>query len=186
MTEPTTRPAFRVTPPPASERSPRQSVRATINGRTVEGEVESRLLLVDFLRHRLGLTGTHVGCEQGSCGACTVLIDGSAVRSCLVLAVQANGRDLRTVEDLADPDGPLAPLQQAFTDEHGLQCGFCTPGFLCSLTALADAAEAEGRPVGEEELADHLDGNYCRCTGYVNIRRAARAAFGLPVERGVK
>jgi aerobic-type carbon monoxide dehydrogenase small subunit (CoxS/CutS family) len=112
-----------------------------INGETFEREVEPRLLLSDFIRHEAGLTGTHVGCEHGVCGACTVQLDGEPVRSCLMLAVQAEGHSLRTVEDLADPDGTLHPLQQAFHESHGLQCGFCTTGFLMSIVALL----AEGR-----------------------------------------
>ena len=167
---------LRATNPPLTEPSAWHSISLTINGAPVEAEVESRLLLTDFIRHRMRLTGTHVGCEQGSCGACTVLLDGSPIRSCLTLAVQANGRELRTVEHLAAPDQPLTELQQAFHDQHGLQCGFCTPGFLMSLTPLAEGDDA---PTAAE-VDETLGGNYCRCTGYVNIRRAAHQAFGLP------
>ncbi|MDG2114754.1 MAG: (2Fe-2S)-binding protein [Actinomycetota bacterium] len=159
--------------PPLSEPSAWCDITVTVNGEPVSAQVESRLLLTDFLRHRLRLTGTHVGCEQGSCGACTVLLDGAAVRSCLMLAVQANGRSLRTVEGLTQPDEPLTALQQAFHEQHGMQCGFCTPGFLMSLTGLA---EHEATP-SPDEVDEHLAGNYCRCTGYVNIRNAARQAF---------
>lgn len=166
--------------PPLAEPSSWHDISLTVNGETVMAQVESRLLLTDFLRHRLGLTGTHVGCEQGSCGACTVLLDGAAVRSCLTLAVQANGREVRTVEGLAPADEPLTPIQAAFHEQHGLQCGFCTPGFLMSLTGLA---EQDG-PVDTDELDEHLSGNYCRCTGYVNIRKAARQAFDLPEPDG--
>ncbi len=166
-------------PPPVSEPTARHQIRVTINGSDVAAEVESRLLLADFLRHRVGLTGTHLGCEQGSCGACTVLVDGAAVRSCLMLAPQVDGREIRTVESLAEPDGPLSVIQEAFTNQHGLQCGFCTPGFLCSLTAFAEEAEEDGRDISESDLDAQLDSSFCRCTGYVNIRRAAREAFGF-------
>ena len=161
--------------PPLSEPSPRHEIAVTINGTEVRAEVESRLLLTDFLRHRLRLTGTHVGCEHGACGACTILTDGAAVRSCLMLAVQADGRELQTVEGLAEADAALTPLQAAFHEQHGMQCGFCTPGFLMSLAGLA----AQGGTDDPAELDDHLCGNICRCTGYVNIRRAARQAMGI-------
>ncbi|MGI9616960.1 MAG: (2Fe-2S)-binding protein [Acidimicrobiales bacterium] len=169
---------LRASQPPASEPTARHQIRVTVNGNVVDGEVESRLLLSDFLRHRVGLTGTHVGCEQGSCGACTVLVDGAAVRSCLMLAAQADGREIATVEGLAQRDGELNELQQAFHDQHGLQCGFCTPGFLMSLSALA--SDDGSTPSSEAELDECLSGNFCRCTGYVNIRRAARQALGMP------
>jgi aerobic-type carbon monoxide dehydrogenase small subunit (CoxS/CutS family) len=143
-----------------------------INGETFEREVEPRLLLSDFIRHEAGLTGTHVGCEHGVCGACTVQLDGEPVRSCLMLAVQAEGHSLRTVEDLADPDGTLHPLQQAFHESHGLQCGFCTPGFLMSIEPLL----AEGRDYDEREIRQALAGNLCRCTGYQNIVKATALA----------
>lgn len=159
--------------PPLMEPSAWHTIEVTINGEQVRGQVESRLLLVDFLRHRLGLTGTHVGCEQGSCGACTILIDGSAARSCLSFAVQADGTDIRTVESLAPGRAPLNTLQQAFRTEHGLQCGFCTPGFLMSLTAL----EESGSAVDEASIEEYLDGNLCRCTGYVAIKKAAYQAL---------
>ncbi|MEU1196292.1 (2Fe-2S)-binding protein [Streptomyces sp. NPDC005813] len=159
--------------PPLSEPSGWHEVRLTVNGAPVIAEVESRLLLSDFLRDRLGLTGTHVGCEHGVCGACTVLMDGSPVRSCLTLAVQCEGRALRTVEGLAPDDAPLTPVQRAFHECHGMQCGFCTPGFVMTTTALTESAE---RPAGPE-VADALSGHLCRCTGYRNIRRAVCQAL---------
>ena len=170
-----TAPVRRVPPPPAAESTARHEISVDINGETIEAEVESRLLLTDFLRDRVRLTGTHIGCEQGSCGACTVLLDGLPVRSCLILAPQVDGRSVRTVEGLAAPDGELTPMQQAFCDHHGLQCGFCTPGFLMTLTSLAERET----PVTLNELDGHLDSSFCRCTGYVNIRAAARHALGL-------
>jgi carbon-monoxide dehydrogenase small subunit len=147
----------------------KRKVSVTVNGQTYEREVEPRLLLADFIRHELGLTGTHVGCEHGVCGACTILVDGRTARSCLMFAVQANGRNLETVEGLAAPDGALSPLQEAFRRHHGLQCGFCTPGMLMTLTELfRDCPNAT-----EEEIRDTLSGNLCRCTGYVGIVDAA-------------
>jgi aerobic-type carbon monoxide dehydrogenase small subunit (CoxS/CutS family) len=142
-----------------------------INGQAYEGDIEPRTLLSDFIRHTAGLTGTKVGCEQGVCGACTVLLDDAAVRSCLMLAVQANGRALRTVEGLSD-DGDLHPLQRAFHETHALQCGFCTPGFLMSMEAfLREHPEADGG-----ELREALAGNLCRCTGYLGIIEAVERA----------
>lgn len=132
-----------------------------INGRRAEGSAEPRRLLSDFLRHDLKLTGTHVGCEQGACGACTVLLDGEPVRSCLMLAVQCDGAKILTIEGLAGADG-LHPLQQAFIDKHGLQCGFCTPGMLMAAKALLD----RNATPSEAEVRDWLSGNLCRCTGY--------------------
>jgi aerobic carbon-monoxide dehydrogenase small subunit len=143
-----------------------------INGRTYERDIEPRLLLSDFIRHEAGLTGTHVGCEHGVCGACTVQMDGEPMRSCLTLAVQAEGHTLTTVESLAQDDGTLHPLQQAFHETHGLQCGFCTPGFLMSLEPLL----AEARDFDEREIREALAGNLCRCTGYQNIVAAVRLA----------
>lgn len=172
MTEQTSRPRT-AGPPPLVEPSAWHEIELEVNGEQVRGQVESRLLLVDFLRHRLALTGTHVGCEQGSCGACTILIDGQAARSCLTFAVQADGARIRTVESLAPHGAPLNRLQQAFHEEHGLQCGFCTPGFLMSLTSL----EELGEQVDEESIEEQLDGNLCRCTGYVNIKKAAHKAL---------
>ena len=142
-----------------------------INGQSYEGDVEPRTLLSDFIRHTAGLTGTKVGCEQGVCGACTVQLDGEAVRSCLMLAVQANGRVLRTIEGLADGDDPH-PLQRAFHEAHALQCGFCTPGFLMSMEAFI----REHPDAGEEELREALAGNLCRCTGYLGIVEAVAHA----------
>jgi aerobic carbon-monoxide dehydrogenase small subunit len=140
-------------------------VKVTVNGRTYEREVEARLLLSDFLRHDLGLTGTHVGCEHGVCGACTILLDGDPVRSCLILAVQADGRELMTVEGLAPAPGELHPLQQAFWEAHGLQCGFCTPGFLMTLVPFLE----ENPSPTEHEIRQAISGNLCRCTGYQHI-----------------
>jgi carbon-monoxide dehydrogenase small subunit len=145
-----------------------RKVTVTVNGRRHEATVEGRLLLADFLRHTLDLTGTHVGCEHGVCGACTVLVDGRSVRSCLMFAVQADGREITTIEGLAAADGTLSPLQQAFMTHHGLQCGFCTPGMLMTLTEhLRDNPDPD-----EEELRELLTGNLCRCTGYQAIVEA--------------
>ena len=147
------------------------SIRLTVNGQAREGRCETRKLLVDFLREDLELTGTHVGCEHGLCGACTVLLNGEAARSCLMLAVQANGADLLTIEGLMR-DGRLHPLQEAFHEHHGLQCGFCTPGML--LTAL-DLLQTNPRPT-EAEIRQGLSAVLCRCTGYQGIVRAVEAA----------
>jgi len=146
-------------------------IRLIINGETRSGQVEPRKLLVDFLREDLGLTGTHVGCEHGICGACTILVNGEAARSCLMLAVQADGAELRTVEGLAGKDG-LHPLQNAFREHHGLQCGFCTPGML--MTAY-DLLQANPNPT-EEEIRAGLSAVLCRCTGYHGIVRAVQVA----------
>jgi aerobic-type carbon monoxide dehydrogenase small subunit (CoxS/CutS family) len=144
-----------------------------INGTVYEAEVEPRLLLSDFIRHRAGLTGTHVGCEHGVCGACTVQLDGEPVRSCLMFALQAEGHSLRTVEALTEGmDGALHPLQQAFHECHGLQCGFCTPGFLMSIEPLLpEAADWD-----DHQIREALAGNLCRCTGYQNIVSSVRLA----------
>jgi aerobic-type carbon monoxide dehydrogenase small subunit (CoxS/CutS family) len=149
-------------------------IAVTINGRSFAADVEARLLLSDFIRHEAGLTGTHVGCEHGVCGACTVQVDGAPVRSCLMLAVQANGRAVRTVEGMTDhlPEGELHPLQQAFHEEHALQCGFCTPGFLMSIEPLLPQIGA----MTDGEIREALAGNLCRCTGYQNIVEAVRVA----------
>ena len=141
------------------------SVRFRVNGREVEVEVEPRLTLADCLRHHLRLTGTHVGCEHGVCGACTILLEGDPVRSCLMFAVQANGRAIATVEGLASPSGELHPVQQAMHDHHGLQCGYCTPGILMTMTAYLK----ENLSPSEHEVREALSGNLCRCTGYQNI-----------------
>src|SRR5437764_14687107 len=143
----------------------KQRVQLTVNGQVYAREVEPRLLLSDFIRHELGLTGTHVGCEHGVCGACTILVDGTPMRSCLMLAVQASGRELSTVEGLASGPERLHPLQEAFRAKHALQCGFCTPGILMTMMAfLKDNASPT-----ELEVRDALSGNLCRCTGYQNI-----------------
>ena len=142
-----------------------------VNGRPVETGVEPRLTLAGLLRRHLRLTGTHLGCEHGVCGACTVIVDGAAVRSCLMFAVQAHGKKIRTVEGLADGD-ELHPLQRAFITHHGLQCGFCTPGFLM----LAANTLEQNPDIGDDELLDILSSNLCRCTGYQNIIKAVRAA----------
>jgi carbon-monoxide dehydrogenase small subunit len=148
------------------------SVTMTVNGEQRQASVEPRLTLADFLRERCRLTGTHLGCEHGVCGACTVLVDGAAVRSCLVFAVQADGSEVTTVEGVASPDGELSPVQAAFRDCHGLQCGFCTPGFVMTLTAfLRDNADPT-----DLEIREALSGNLCRCTGYQGILKAARQA----------
>jgi 2-furoyl-CoA dehydrogenase 2Fe-2S iron sulfur subunit len=150
-------------------------VSITLNGRKMSAETESRTLLSDFLRHSLGATGTHVGCEHGVCGCCTVQIDGTAVRSCLTLAMQAEGREVKTVESLADSDGKLNKLQQAFQNHHALQCGFCTPGILMSFT---DYLSRNPTPT-EDELRDVLSGHICRCTGYAGIMAALKEAAGI-------
>ena len=151
------------------------SVKFDVNGKQVEVTVEPRLTLADCLRHHLGLTGTHVGCEHGVCGACTVHLDGATARSCLLLAVQADGAELTTVEGLAPGPDRLHPVQEAFRLEHGLQCGFCTPGFLMTVTAfLRDTPSPT-----DEEIRRELSGHLCRCTGYQNIVRAVRRASAL-------
>jgi carbon-monoxide dehydrogenase small subunit len=151
----------------------RRVVSIEINGRPYEGTVEPRLLLSDFIRHEAHLTGTNVGCEHGVCGACTVQLDGEPIRSCLMLAVQANGRSLRTVEGMAGPDGPLHPVQQAFHETHALQCGFCTPGLLMTVEAFLAAGPAR---LDDRSIREALAGNLCRCTGYQNIVEAVRLA----------
>ena len=143
-----------------------------VNGVRYRRRVESRLLLSDFLRHDLGLAGTHVGCEHGVCGACTILLDGQPVRSCLMFAVQAEGQEISTVEGVAGIDGEYHPLQQAMHDHHGLQCGYCTPGILMTMTAFLD----ENQSPSEEEVREALSGNLCRCTGYQNIVDAVMTA----------
>lgn len=148
------------------------SIKFTINGQPHEGEVEARTLLVDYIRHELGFTGTHVGCEHGVCGACTILVDGKAVRSCLMFAVQANGREIKTVESLAPSPVALHPLQEAFREAHGLQCGFCTPGFLMTLVPYLE----ENPNPSDEEIREAISGNICRCTGYQHIVEAVKLA----------
>jgi len=151
-----------------------------INGRVCEGEVEPRTLMSDFIRHQAGLTGTHVGCEHGVCGACTVQLDSEPIRACLMLAVQGNGRALRTVEGLAGPDGALTALQRAFTEHHALQCGFCTSGFLMTADALLrrQASDPNPAPLTEAEVRRELAGNLCRCTGYEGIVSALLDVLG--------
>jgi 2-furoyl-CoA dehydrogenase 2Fe-2S iron sulfur subunit len=156
-------------------RDQRTRIRLTLNGRPVSAEAEPRMLLSDFLRQALGATGTHVGCEHGVCGCCTVMIDGTAVRSCLTLAMQAEGREVRTVESLAAADGKLNKLQQAFQNHHALQCGFCTPGILMSFTDYLARTE---KPT-EEELREVLSGHICRCTGYAGIMAALKEAADI-------
>jgi aerobic carbon-monoxide dehydrogenase small subunit len=157
----------------------KQTVRLRVNGKDYEGACEPRKLLVDFVREDLRLTGTHVGCEHGVCGACTILMDGLTVRSCLLFAVQADGTELMTVEGLAQGD-ELHPIQQAFWDQHGLQCGFCTPGMLMTVYEFLNQAD---KPT-EDEIREALAGNLCRCTGYVNIVKAVQQAAGTLVETG--
>jgi carbon-monoxide dehydrogenase small subunit len=156
-----------------------RTVRLTVNGVPRETTVPVRRLLSDALRHDLGLTGTHVGCEHGVCGACTVLLDGEPVRSCLLLAVQADGHAVTTVEGLARGDGRggavLHPVQEAFRECHALQCGFCTPGFLVTIAAGLEARDRTAE-ITDAEVEELVGGNLCRCTGYVNIRRAVRTA----------
>jgi carbon-monoxide dehydrogenase small subunit len=150
----------------------KHKVRVTINGVQREDEVEPRLLLVHYLRDVAGLTGTHVGCDTSQCGACTIHMDGRAVKSCTLFAVQANGHEIKTIEGMAAQDGTLHPLQEAFWNEHGLQCGYCTPGFIM---AAAYLLEQNPNPT-EDEIRKGLEGNLCRCTGYVNIIKAVQAA----------
>ncbi|MDQ6636542.1 MAG: (2Fe-2S)-binding protein [Candidatus Dormibacteraeota bacterium] len=161
-------------------RSELQRVTLTVNGAAHELEVEPRWLLSDVLRHQLGLTGTHVGCEHGVCGCCTILAGGRPARSCLMFALQAEGLEIQTVEGLASADGTLHPLQEAFRRHHGLQCGFCTPGFL--MAALPFYRTAEG--MSDQELREALAGQLCRCTGYAGILQAVRTASSIERERG--
>ena len=154
-------------------------ISVTVNGESRAAEVEPRLLLVHFIRETLNLTGTHIGCDTTHCGACTVLLDGRPVKSCTIFAVQAHGRDVKTVESLAG-GGALHPIQEAFTEEHGLQCGFCTPGMM-----LTGVAFLEGNPdPTETEIRQAISGNLCRCTGYVNIIKAYQSAAAKLRERG--
>jgi carbon-monoxide dehydrogenase small subunit len=149
-----------------------QPIRLTVNGRVHEASVEPRMLLADFLRQELFLGGVHVGCEHGVCGVCTILMDGKAVRSCLTLAVQADGREIITIEGISK-DAELHPIQQAFIEEHGLQCGFCTPGFVM---AIYELLRDNPKPT-QEQVVDVIDGQLCRCTGYESIRRAVTSAI---------
>jgi carbon-monoxide dehydrogenase small subunit len=152
-------------------------VSMTVNGKPVSAKIEGRTLLVDLLREDLRLTGTHVGCDTSQCGACIVHVDGEAVKSCTALAADLQGADVRTIEDMANPDGTLSVIQQAFQDHHGLQCGFCTPGMVMSAAALLKHTPTPT----EAEVRDHLEGNICRCTGYHNIVKAILAASGQDV-----
>ena len=154
-------------------------VNVTVNGQMYTREVEPRLLLSDFLRHELGLTGTHVGCEHGVCGACTILFDGQPLRSCLLFAVQANGHEVGTVEGLATSRDALHPIQQGFWEAHGLQCGFCTPGILMTLVPFLQ----ENPNPSEQEIREAISGNLCRCTGYQHIVEAVQVAAGLMAQR---
>ncbi|WP_407686916.1 (2Fe-2S)-binding protein [Mycobacterium sp. HUMS_1102779] len=149
-----------------------EPIRLCVNGTPISASVEARMTLADFLRERCGLTGTHLGCEHGACGACTVLLDGAAVRSCLMFAVQADDSEVTTVEGIASPDGALSPVQSALRECHGLQCGFCTPGFVMSLTALL----RDNPEPTDAEIREGLSGNFCRCTGYQGIVAAAHRA----------
>ena len=153
----------------------------TVNGRPVEATVETRVHLADFLRHELLLTGTHVGCEHGVCGACTVLVDGASTRACLMLAVQADGRRVETIESVAAADGAAHPIQAALSRHHGLQCGYCTPGVVMTLVELD--RERAGRALTETEIRAALSGNLCRCTGYQGMVDAALELFGASADQ---
>ncbi len=152
-------------------------VSMNVNGKPVSGEVEGRTLLSGFLREGLGLTGTHIGCDTSQCGACVVHVDGRAVKACTIFALEAEGAEVTTIEGMANADGSLGTIQQAFQDYHGLQCGFCTPGMVMSAAALLQ----ENSKPSEAEVRDYLDGNICRCTGYHNIVKAIMAASGQSV-----
>jgi len=152
-------------------------VSMTVNGKAVSAPVEGRTLLSQFLREGLGMTGTHVGCDTSQCGACVVHVDGKAIKSCTMLAMEAEGAEVKTIEGMANADGSLSVLQQAFQDHHGLQCGFCTPGMVMSAAALL----AENPQPSEGEIRAYLEGNLCRCTGYHNIVKAIMAASGQDV-----
>ncbi len=153
------------------------TVSMNVNGKPVSGEVEGRTLLSGFLREGLGLTGTHIGCDTSQCGACVVHVDGKAVKACTMFALEAEGAEVTTIEGMANTDGSLGTIQQAFQDYHGLQCGFCTPGMVMSAAALLQ----ENPKPSEAEVRDYLDGNICRCTGYHNIVKAIMAASGQSV-----
>ena len=146
----------------------------TVNGKPVSAEAQGNTLLVEYLREGLGLTGTHVGCDTSQCGACVVHVDGEAVKACSIFALEAEGAEITTIEGMAAPDGTLSPIQQAFQDYHGLQCGFCTPGMVMSAAALLK----DNPKPSEQEVRDYLEGNLCRCTGYHNVVRAIMAASG--------
>ena len=148
------------------------TVTMTVNGQSATGEVEGRTLLSDFIRNQLNLTGTHIGCDTSQCGACVVHVNNKAVKSCTMFALEANGADVATIEGMANPDGSLGIIQQAFQDNHGLQCGFCTPGMVMSTAALL----SDNSNPSEMEIREYLEGNICRCTGYHNIVKAIQAA----------
>jgi carbon-monoxide dehydrogenase small subunit len=156
----------------ASQAPARVNVSVTVNGEVREAVVEPRLLLVHLIREQFGLTGTHVGCDTTSCGACTVMLDARPIKSCTMFAVQADGREIGTIEGLAPADGPLHPLQEAFWDEHGLQCGYCTPGMIMAALPLLD----RDTPPSDAEIRTQISGNLCRCTGYANIVKAIALA----------
>jgi aerobic-type carbon monoxide dehydrogenase small subunit (CoxS/CutS family) len=162
---------------PEGSGDPKIDVAVTVNGEKIERRVSVRMLLSDFLRHELGLTGTHVGCEHGVCGCCTVHIDGRSARSCLTLAAQVDGSSIRTIESVAAPDGTLHPIQQAFRECHALQCGYCTPGMVMNILACFD--EPVPLDLSDDGIRTMLSGNLCRCTGYVNIIAAVRRAAEL-------
>ena len=155
------------------------AISVVVNGEERRRRVEARRTLADFIREDCALTGTHLGCEHGVCGACTVLVDGEAVRSCLMFAVQADGADIVTVEGLGGPDGTLSPVQEAFREEHGLQCGFCTPGFIVTVTQFL----RENADPTDDEIREGISGNLCRCTGYQGIVRAVKRASESGVGR---
>jgi carbon-monoxide dehydrogenase small subunit len=157
-------------------------LQVTVNGESHESEVPARLLLVHYLRDDLGLTGTHVGCDTSNCGACTCLVDGDSVKSCTVLAVQCDGAAIKTIEGMASAEGELHPLQEGFWAQHGLQCGYCTPGMIMAAADLLERRTGDG-PITEAEVRKGLEGNLCRCTGYQNIVKAVQAA--AEASRGV-
>ena len=162
---------------PAASADPRRSITLTVNGVQVTREVSTRMLLSDFIRHVLGLTGTHVGCEHGICGACTIMIDGRAGRSCLTLAVQADGADIVTIESQSADGHTLSPIQQAFQECHALQCGYCTPGMIMNIHSRFESGEP--LDLSDEGIRELISGNLCRCTGYANIVKAVRRAAEL-------
>jgi aerobic carbon-monoxide dehydrogenase small subunit len=159
------------------------AVSMTVNGKAVTGDVEARTLLVQFLRENLRLTGTHVGCDTSQCGACVVHIDGIAAKSCTTLALQCEGAKVTTIEGLAEPNGPLHPMQEAFRENHGLQCGFCTPGMIM---AALDIVRRRGNELDEHTIREQLDGNICRCTGYHNIVKAIAAGAKAMAKGGAR
>ncbi|MEQ1943470.1 (2Fe-2S)-binding protein [Mesorhizobium sp. VNQ89] len=162
---------------PSTSSDPTAEVTMTINGVTLTRQVSTRMLLSDFIRHGLRLTGTHVGCEHGVCGACTIMIDGRAARSCLTFAVQADGAEIRTIESEEKEDGTLSALQQAFQECHGLQCGYCTPGMIMNIRSRFDSGEE--LDLSDDGIRELISGNLCRCTGYANIVKAVRRAAEL-------